>query len=409
MDRKKQIAIVLVTAIVVITAFTIIRSELLKNASPAASAMTGSLLTTAENFSGQQYLIPHAEVIDSGLKAEDVPALTNPKFTSVAAMDSLIADNLFGIDVEVDGQHRFYPYQILNWHRVVNDTFGDKELIITFDPLTGAAIVYEANQKSGERISLAFGGSVYNNGELLIDGANNQWLQINGTQVIHKNGASSMLLGDKLTQYPAQSMKWMDWKNIFPNGEVLSSETGYTRDYTRHPYGQYEVSMNIYFPVNHTDSRVGSSKWWVDGLSINGEHLALVKTIMQGPYVYNTTLGGVPIAAFYDTDLDMTHVFNPVVGDKALINPGISDNTLTFTYDTTRKTIIDEQTKSIWSTTGVATEGVFKGTVLQMINAPEYYWFAWAATYPDTRVAVIDEQKAKDDADKAEAEKNATE
>lgn len=393
MDRKKQIALILVIAIVGIVALTIIRSERLKNASPAALALTGSLLTTAENFGGQQYLIPHTQVIDSGLKGSDVPALTNPKFTTVAAMDSLLGDNLFGIDVEVGGQHRFYPYQILNWHRVVNDTFGDKQLIVTFDPLTGAAIVYEASQKSGENIALAFAGSVYNNGELLVDGANNQWLQITGTQVIHKNGASAALLGDKLTQYPSQSMKWTDWKNIFPNGEVLSSETGFTRDYTRHPYGQYETSLSIYFPVNHTDSRIGNSKWWVDGLTINGEHLALVKTIMQGPYVYNTVLGGVPLAAFYDTDLDMTHVFSPVVGDQ----------TLTFTFDTARKTISDEQTKSIWSTTGVATAGDLKGTVLSMINAPEYYWFAWAATYPDTRVAIIDEQKAKDNADKAAA------
>ncbi|HCC83758.1 TPA: hypothetical protein DEP96_02830 [Candidatus Uhrbacteria bacterium] len=396
-QKTKQIILVIITAVILIVAFAVIRAERLKNASPVEAAMTGSLLTTAENFGGQQYLIPHTQVIDSGLKAADVPALTNPKFTSVTAMDSLLADNLFGIDVEVGGQHRFYPYQILNWHRVVNDTFGDKELIITFDPLTGAAIVY-VNPSEGETLSMAFAGTVYNNGELLLDNAGSQWLQINGTQVIHKNSISRYELGAKLTQYPAQSMKWTDWKNIFPGGEVLSSETGYTRDYTRHPYGQYEASLSIYFPVNKTDSRIGSSKWWVDGLSINGEHLALVKTIMQGPYVYNTVLGGVPISAFYDSELDMTHVFNPVVGDKTLTFTAPRDQALK-----NPQTFIDDQTKSIWSATGVATEGELKGTVLQMINAPEYYWFAWAATYPDTRVAVIDEQKAKDDADKAAA------
>jgi hypothetical protein len=389
--KMQRVALIIVTAIIVIIVLAVIRTERLKNATPAAPVMTGSLLTEATRFAGEDYLIPPNEVIDSGLKAEDVPALTNPQFTTVAAMDTLLGDNLFGLDVEVGGVHRFYPYQILNWHRVVNDSFGDKQLLITYDPLTGAAIVYDASQKSGEVLSLAFGGLVYNNGELLIDGANNQWLQINGTQVIHRNGASSMLLGDTLTQYPAQSMKWIDWKSIFPNGEVLSSETGYTRDYTRHPYGQYEASGSVYFPVNHTDGRIGGAKWLMDGVTINGEHLALVKMIMQGPYVYNTVLGGTPIAAFYDTELAMTHVFSSVVGDK----------TLTFSFDTARKTISDAETNSIWSATGVATAGSLKGTMLTMINASEYYWFAWAATYPDTRVAVIDEQKAKDEADKA--------
>ncbi len=370
--KTKKIALIILVAVIVIVVLAVVRAKQLQ--STGASSSTFS-------------------IIDSGLKAADVPALTNPTFTSVSAMDSLLGDNLFGIDVEVGGVHRFYPYQILNWHRVVNDNFGDQQLLITFDPLTGAAIVYNAKQSSGEVLALSFSGSVHNDGELLVDGAGNEWLQITGTQVVHGTGPSSSKLGDVLTQYPSQSMRWKDWKSIFPGGQVLSSETGYTRDYTRHPYGQYETSTSIYFPVDHTDSRIGNSKWWVDGVTINGEHLALVKNIMAGSYVYNTTLGGSPLAAFYDTDLNMTHVFNPVVAGQ----------TLTFTYDAKRKEFTDDQTGSTWIPTGVAIRGSLQGSVLSFINAPEYYWFAWAAAYPDTRVAIIDEQKAKDDADKAAA------
>lgn len=380
MNNKILAGIFVGTAVIVLIVLVIIRVQRMDSVLPEERVLVNAMLTEAEKFEGQTFLIPHEEIYDSGLKAEDVPPLNDPAFTGIAAMDTLLGDDLFGIDVEVDGMHRFYPYQILNWHRVVNDTFNEKKLAITYDPLTGAAIVYDRLLPDGGLQLFDFSGSVYNNGMLLADPTDGLWWQMNGTAVVGSRA------GVIMKQYPSQSMRWKDWKKIFPDGEVLSSETGYARDYTRHPYGEYASTKNVYFPLNHTDGRIGGSKWAVDGVSINGEQLAISKLLMQGSYAYNTILGGMPIAAFYDTELDMVHVFDSRVDDRAL----------TFSYDGGESVFVDDETGSTWVASGLAVQGELKGTVLRFINAPEYYWFAWAAAYPDTRVAVLDEQKAEE-------------
>lgn len=398
MDNKKILATFICTAIAVAAILMFIRVERLSGSGTDESLTNGAFLSEAQTSGGQSYLIPQDHIFDTGLTSTDLPALSEPAYASIAAMDAAIGDELFGIDIEVDGEHYFYPQQIMNWHRVVNNTFGERELAITYDPLTGASVVYETRKSSGEGVQLAFSGSVYNNGMLLVDSHNDLWWQMTGTLVVANNGGDIyQTVGEELAQYPSQSMRWGDWKEIFPNGQVLSNETGYTFDYAHHPYSNYETARNVYFPVNSTDNRIGFSKWLVEGLDINGERLAISKLILQADYAYNTTLGGVPLVALYDTELDMTHVYSSQVGDRVL----------TFVYDVENKEFTDNETGSTWSATGVATNGELKGKVLTFINAPEYYWFAWAAAYPDTRVAIIDEQRAAD-ASAQDAEQSST-
>ncbi len=380
-----MIGLTLLVAIVVVGTLTIIRVQRLNGALSPEPAMQGALLAEPEKVGDMTYIIPPKAIYDTKLTATDIPPISSPVYTSVIAMDAMLSDELFGIDIEVNGTHYYYPYQLLNWHRVVNTTIDDQHLAITYDPLTGAAIVYQSQLNSGEIKNLAFSGLVYNNGMLLADWREDLWWQMNGTLVAasHK-GTMQQIVGETLSQYASQSMRWGDWKAVFPDGEVLSSKTGYDRDYARHPYGNYEGSPSVYFPLNATDDRIGGSKWAVDGLSLNGEHLALAKTLLQGVGAYNTTLGGAPITAFYDPDFHMTHVFDARVGDRVL----------TFRYDFEEQIFIDNETGSMWMPTGIATSGELQGTILAMIHAPEYYWFAWAAAYPDTRVAILDEQRA---------------
>lgn len=395
MDKKKLIAVILGTAIVVVGILLAVRAKRMQDTRPDEVAMNDALLAIASTFEGKTYLIPHKEMYDTRLTAENLPALHEPQYTSVAAMDAMIADDLFGIDIEVDGAHFYYPQQLMNWHRVVNDTFGDRVLMVTYDPLTGASVVYEA-RTSDNVISLEFSGFVYNNGMLLRDATGDLWWQMTGTRVVSSSGG----VGDVLAQYPSQSMRWSDWKEAFPDGRVLSSETGYDRDYARHPYGNYESSKQLYFPVSSTDNRIGMSKWLVEGVDIGGEQLAISKLVIQTSYVYNTTLGGTALAAFYDVERDMVHVYDAEVEGRVL----------SFVYDAEEETFVDAETGTHWSVDGVAMRGELNGKALTRINAPEYYWFAWAAAHPDTRVAIIDEQANEAvQQETAEPDTNATE
>jgi len=64
-----------------------------------------------------------------------MPAVDNPKYVSIKDADSWLKPIEPVIGIEVNGQARAYPLQILMWHEIVNDTLNGEPLIVTFFPL----------------------------------------------------------------------------------------------------------------------------------------------------------------------------------------------------------------------------------------------------------------------------------
>ncbi|MFA6522593.1 MAG: DUF3179 domain-containing protein [Patescibacteria group bacterium] len=336
------------------------------NNSGEGADLSSGVYTQAVNGS----LIPEDEIYDYGQSAEDLPALTDPTFVSVTTADEFLADEVYGVDVEVGGMHRFYSFQILNWHEVVNDTFGEQKMLVTLCPLCRSAVVYDRTV-DGTALTFNSDGRVYNNNVLLRDAETDSlWLQLRGL------GVSGKEISTQLTLYPSTTMTWADWKEAYPTGEVLSNETGFDRDYTRHPYSNYDTAETVYFPLNHEDSRI-TSKWLLRGYVNGGEQIAFVNTVMRGFGVSNETVGEKKIVAFYDADSDSVSVFDPVVGDE----------TLTFSYNFNFKKILDDQTGSEWDANGVAISGAYHGVKLTALPTQESFWMCWSALYPKTKIS----------------------
>lgn len=373
MQKKVFAATAVVAAIVVFVVLTLVR-----NSATAPSddyVLRDGLLETPVTVRGTTYLVPEAAIYDSGRTPEDLPALTDPAMTTAAAMDAVLGDELLGIDVEVAGKHRFYPYQIMNWHYVVNETsFNGASLIVTYDALTGAAQVYESSvvDGGGEQVRLSASGSVYENSMLLSDGSGSFWWATRGIAV------TGRLAGKTLRQYPSTVMRWADWRDAYgAAGEVLSNETGHVRDYSRHPYGSYDTTMTVYFPMAHLDTRIEGTKWFTYGLVRNGEAMAFTRNHLVEVRVANETVGGEQVVAFYDEAYDLVRVFAAKSGDRQL----------TFTYDEEIDRITDNETGSVWSVTGVAKSGKLKGETLDALPTSPMFWFAWSSMFPETKIA----------------------
>lgn len=150
-----------------------------------------------------------------------------------------------GIIVNYDNENRFYPYNILVWHEIVNDIIGDKEIAITFCPLCGSAIVYE---RKIDNSVLQFGvsGLLYESNLLMYDSETQSlWSQIEGRSVVGEKA------GTKLTRFPMQVMTFAAAKNKYTNLKILSENTGYSRSYDIYPYSDYNDNEDLYFPVSY--------------------------------------------------------------------------------------------------------------------------------------------------------------
>ena len=63
-------------------------------------------------------------------KKDARPAIIKPEF--VAANDAKIAGGTKGIGVAIDGESRFYPLYVLQYHQVINDKVGNSAIACSY-------------------------------------------------------------------------------------------------------------------------------------------------------------------------------------------------------------------------------------------------------------------------------------
>ena len=72
------------------------------------------------------------EIMTGGPPKDGIPAIDNPTFESVADADGWL-DDLEAVQVvDLNGDARAYPVQVMVWHELVNDTVGGEPVVITY-------------------------------------------------------------------------------------------------------------------------------------------------------------------------------------------------------------------------------------------------------------------------------------
>lgn len=284
-------------------------------------------------FDLREALIPMNEIISGGPPRDGIPAIDHPKFTVAAEADYLKAfDRVLGI--VRNGIAKAYPIRILNWHEIVNDKFGDEPVVITYCPLCGSGVAYLAIV-GGEPRTFGVSGLLYNNDVLLYDRETESlWSQILSRAVSGHSKRS------ELQMIPLLYTTWADWKKRHPESVVLSTNTGFSRDYGRDPYGGYEESERIMFPLAHRDNRY-NAKEVVLGVEVNDKYIAF------------------PFSELEKAASPVKRKFN---GTELIVN-----------FDAFH------ESASVTNTAGEVIPGII------------LYWFAWVAFHPDTEVFTAEE------------------
>ncbi len=190
-----------------------------------------------------------SEVLNGGPGKDGIPSIDNPTFISIQEADKIEDGETEGLAVSINGEHRFYPYTILVWHEIVNDTVGGKDISVTFCPLCGSGIVFDRTLEGG-LTTFGVSGLLWESNLLMYDRATETlWSQAKGEAVVGEQ------TGEKLTVLDSDLISFESFKNKYPNGEVLSRKTGYTRAYGFYPYGDYEQNDTYIFPISNTDTR----------------------------------------------------------------------------------------------------------------------------------------------------------
>ena len=189
--------------------------------------------------------IDFSEVLSGGPPRDGIPSIDNPKF--VAASDITNLGPLEPvIRLDIDGDVRAYPLQVLTWHEIVNDVVGNTPVAVTYCPLCNSALVFD--RQVGEQL-LEFGttGKLRNSDLVMYDRQTESWWQqFTGNAIV---GA---LLDTDLRMIPSRVESFERFAKANPDGKVLVPNNPGMRRYGSNPYVSYD-SRNTPYPLFRGD------------------------------------------------------------------------------------------------------------------------------------------------------------
>ena len=243
------------------------RRSLILSASPLL--MAGTLASrrvwaqTRNGFDLSGALVPADAIQQGGPPRDGIPSIDRPRFVEAGQSGLKDGDRVLGL--ARGGIALAYPVRILNWHEVVNDRLGGEAIAVTYCPLCGTGMAFDANVDGKAVSSFGVSGLLYNSDVLLYDrGTESLWSQI------LEQAVAGPLKGRKLLPVPLTHTSWADWRKRHPRTEVLSTDTGHVRDYERDPYAGYDSVQRLMFDVQHRDERL-PLKEWVLGVRVAGQ------------------------------------------------------------------------------------------------------------------------------------------
>lgn len=344
-------------------------------------------LTSDWSTDWTRHTIAYDELLSGGPPRDGIPAIDAPQFVNAAEAAAWLADNEPVIALEIDGDARAYPLQILTWHEIVNDTVGNVPVIVTFCPLCNSAIVFD-RRLNGQTYDFGTSGLLRNSDLVMYDRTTEGlWQQFTGEAIVGE------LAGERLTFLPSQIVSFADFRAAYPNGHILSRETGFSRRYGQNPYVGYDdVAQNAkpFLFTGVIDGRLSAVERVVtislDEVAID---IAYPLTVLAAAGVINDSQGGRDLVLFHtsgtSTALGAAAIAEGVdVGATGVFDPVVDGQKLTFKSENGQ--IVDIETGSHWNIFGQAIDGPLSGKQLLPVGHGDHFWFSWAAFRPDTLI-----------------------
>ncbi len=234
------------------------------------------------------------DIFSGGPPRDGIPAIDKPKFISIHKVDFLQDDDIV-IGVVRGKKARAYPTRILVWHEVVNDLIDGEAFAVTYCPLCGTAMVFDRHI-DGKLYTFGVSGLLYQSDVLMYDRETQSlWSQLAMKSI------SGLKVGSKLTWLTSEHLSWKAWREKYPKGEVLSTETGFNRNYKSKAYASYFASDQMMFPVPVTRKEL-AKKAWVIGVIIDGLAKAYPVNKLSADNVIEDKLGSKQFTIKYDAE-----------------------------------------------------------------------------------------------------------
>ena len=288
------------------------------------------------------------------------------------------------IGLEINGDARAYPINILSTHEVVNDVAGGEAVAVTWCPLCYSALVF-SRSVDGRELSFGVSGQLLENTLVMYDRQTESlWSQLYGGAI---NGP---LAGSSLKVFPSILTEWESWLAQHPDSRVLSKRQTCAAfscgDFASNPRGSYEVDPYASYYISADegvvnrqiprDATSGAPKRRVLGVRLGEFARAYPFVTLARERVINDEIDGVPVVIWFD----------PMTESGAAFSRQLDGQVLEFLPDTADRAVIrDAQTNSAWSgAAGEGQDGPFARSRLSPLATTPAFEFGWYGYFPQS-------------------------
>jgi len=287
-------------------------------------------------------------------------------YTPVSEVSYLTDDELV-IGIYHNGEVKGYPHFILDWHEITNSSFATLDYSMTYCPLTGTAFAWNRNI---DNTVTEFGvsGLLYNSNLMPYDRATNStWSQQ------RLDAVNGELISTKVNTIPVLETNWASFRLLFPDAEILNTDTGINRPYGTYPYGTYKTDDRLLFPVSRDDNRL-FKKERVLGVSVDDQaKVYRFSSFATGSndniVVYNETVNSKDVVVVGSDSQQFMTAFERLSGDTTLEFTAVQNN---------GTVVMEDNEGNQWDLWGNAVEGPRQGQKLNSITNYMGYWFCFA-------------------------------
>lgn len=268
------------------------------------------------------------------------------------------------IAVELNGEAKAYPIEIIGYHHQVADTVGGIPVMVTYCTVCRTGRVFSP-LVNGHREIFRLVGMDHFNAMFEDSKTHSWWRQATGVAI------AGPLKGMALKEIPSKQSTLRAWTTEHPSSLVLQPDSNFKKQYE--DLAGFDRGT-IKSGLEKRDSASWKFKSWVVGIS-NGKYSKAYdwNDIVKSEIIHDS-LPGLPVLLLLEKDTTNFHVYNRKVDSI----------TLSFTRDSELRILRDLNTQSSWNMSGLCIVGPMKGKQLITIQAYQEFWHSWNTFHPET-------------------------
>lgn len=286
---------------------------------------------------------------------------TNKNLVGIA--ENKVDPDKLVIGIEINGQAKAYPIEIIGYHHQVQDTIAGTPVMVTYCTVCRTGRVFSP-MVNGKKENFRLVGMDHFNAMFEDATTKSWWRQSTGEAI------TGALKGTKLSEFPSQQSTLAAWLRLNPDTKILQPDSLYSKEYDS--LAGYDKGI-LNSSLEKRDTGSWKMKSWVVGVTVNAISKAYDWNDLVHAKLIEDNINQQPVLVTIEKDTATFHVWSRILNNQPLQFALIKD------------TLTDKTTQSQWNNDGICINGPLKGQRLQALPASQEFWHSWLAFQPSTQ------------------------